>query len=289
MPSRDDATRKLRSGSREPLLRVEGLSVQFPVKQGLLRRTVGQVHALDGVDLRVLRGQTLAVVGEAGAGKTTLARSITGQLTPHAGKVLFESKDLLGSSKAELRLALRQIQLLTPEQLAGPEPVASFGGAETKLLILDEAVDALDAVAQLRLFDELRALQDERGLTCLLLTRSLQLAGALSDELVVLHAGQVVETGAPASLLNQPHHPYSRLLLEPAPTAGAAPSVPPDSGELRRVGCRFRARCAQAFARCAEEAPGLVAVTGGLSRCFLHDSETVSHADPHASPDSGAR
>lgn len=256
--------------------------MQFPVKQGLLRRTIGQVHALDGVDLRVLRGQTLAVVGEAGAGKTTLARSIMGQLTPHAGKVLFESKDLLGSSKAELRLALRQIQLLTHQQLAGSEPVGSFGGVETRLLILDEVVDALDAVAQLRLFDELRGLQDERGLTCLLLTRSLQLAGALADELVVLHAGQVVETGAPASLLNQPHHPYTRLLLDPTPRAAAAPSVPPDSGERLSAGCRFWARCPQAFARCAEEPPVLVAVTGGLSRCFLHDSETDSPAEPHA-------
>jgi oligopeptide/dipeptide ABC transporter ATP-binding protein len=104
----------------------------------------------------------------------------------------------------------------------------------------------------------------------------------LADELVVLHAGQVVETGAPASLLNQPHHPYTRRLLEAAPTAAAAPSTPPDSGELLRAGCRFRARCPQAFARCAEEAPVLVAVTGGLSRCFLHDSEADSGADPHA-------
>ena len=273
MPSRDDATRKLRSGSREPLLRVEGLSVQFPVKQGLLRRTVGHLHALDSVDLRLLRGQTLAVVGEAGAGKTTLARSITGQLTPHAGKVLFESKDLLAANKAELRVALRQVQLLTPEHLASADLPAALGGLETKLLILDEAVDALDAVAQLRVFDELRGQQDERGLTCLLLTRSLQLAGALADEIVVLHAGQVVETGAPASLLSQPHHPYTQRLLDP--TTPAPPSLPPESGEARSsaTACRFRARCPQVFARCAQEAPALVAVTGGLSRCLLHDSD----------------
>jgi oligopeptide/dipeptide ABC transporter ATP-binding protein len=276
LPSSDDATRKLRSGSREPLLRVEGLSVRFPVRQGLLRRTVGHLEALDSVDLRVLRGQILAVVGEAGAGKTTLARSITGQLAPHTGKVLFESKDLLAASKTEQRLALRHVQLLTPEQVSEAEPVASFGGAETKLLILDEGVDALDAVAQLRLFNELRGLQDERGLTCLLLTRSLQLAGALADEIVVLHAGQVVETGAPASLLHQPHHPYTQRLLDP--TRPVSASLPPESGEPRAA-CRFRGRCPQVFARCGEEAPALVAVTGGLSRCFLHDSERDSQTD----------
>jgi peptide/nickel transport system ATP-binding protein len=275
LPSSDDATRKLRSGSREPLLRVEGLSVQFPVKQGLLRRTVGHLHALDSVDLRVLRGQTLAVVGEPGAGKTTLARCITSQLAPQAGKVLFESRDLLAASKAELRLALRQVQLLTPEQLASADLLAVLAGSETKLLILDEAVDALDPVAQLRLFDDLRGQQDERGLTCLVLTRSLQLAGALADEIVVLHAGQVVETGAPASLLSQPHHPYTQRLLDP--TSPTSSSLPPESGEARAA-CRFRARCPQVFARCGEEAPALVAVTGGLSRCFLHDSERDSQA-----------
>ena len=275
MPSSDEATRKLRSGSREPLLRVEGLSVQFAVKQGLLRRTVGHRQALDSVDLRVLRGQTLAVVGEAGAGKTTLALSITGQLAPRAGKVLFESKDVLAASNAELRRALRQVQLITPEQLAGAELAASFGSAEIKLAILDEAVDALDAVAQLRVFDELRAQQDARGLSCLLLTRSLQLAGALADEIVVLHAGQVVETGAPASLLRQPHHPYTQRLLDP--TTSTALSLPPES-EQPRSACRFRARCPQVFPRCGEEAPTLVAVTGGLSRCFLHDSERDSEA-----------
>jgi oligopeptide/dipeptide ABC transporter ATP-binding protein len=272
LPSSDDATRKLRSGSRDPLLRVEGLCVQFAVKQGLLRRTVGQVWALDGVDLRVLRGQTLAVVGETGAGKTTLGRTIGRLVAPTAGKLLFEGKDLLALGKADLRPALRHILLVTPETLAAPDALTALAALEPKLLIFDEAFAALDAVARLRVFEQLRRLQDEQGFTCLVLTRSLELASSLADEIVVLHAGQIVESGSTAGLVKRPHHPYTQSLL--GQSQAATPSEPPPaSGSERPVGCRFRLRCPHAFIRCAEEAPSLVAVAGGLSRCFLHDPD----------------
>ena len=274
LPSRDDATRKLRSGSREPLLRVEGLSVQFPVKQGLLRRTVGQVRALDNVDLRVLRGQTLAVVGESGAGKTTLAQRIAGLAPANAGKVLFEGKDLFKLGKAERRLALQQIVLVTPETFARPEALTALVALEPKLLIFDEAFEAFDAAARQQVAVELRRLQDERALSCLLLTRSLELAGVLSDEVLVLHAGQIVEAGATASLVQHPRHPYTQSQLS-APTA-ATPVQPPAAGSPGHAeGCLFRAHCPHAFARCAVEAPALFAVPGGLSRCWLHDPEAA--------------
>jgi oligopeptide/dipeptide ABC transporter ATP-binding protein len=273
LPSSDDATRKLRSGSREPLLRVEGLCTQFPVKQGLLRRTVGQVRAVDGVDLRLLRGQVLAVVGEAGAGKTTLARSICRLVAPSAGKVRFEGKDLLSLVNPELRNLLGQIQIVTREALAGPDALQALQALvklEPKLLILDEPFESLPDSVRLRLFDRLRQLQDDRGLTCLLLTRSIPLARALADQAAVMHAGQIVETGATASLFDRPQHPYTQSLL--APIASAQPSAPPASDRKGHgVGCRFRARCPQAFTRCDEEEPTLFAVPGGLSRCLLHD------------------
>jgi len=250
-------------------LRVEGLSAEFPVKQGLLRRTVGQLRVLDAVDLRLRRGQLLAVVGEAGAGKTTLARIIAGLSPASAGKVLFEGKDLAALGKAEQRSALDQIRIVEPAALAVPGALAAL---PAKLLVFDEAFDACDAAARLRLFLEIRQLQDEQGLSCLLLTRSIELAGALSDEILVLHAGQVVESGATASLLSHPQHPYTQSLLNPEPAA-AAPQASPDSAEPRRAGCAFRAQCPQAFERCAAEAPMLFAVPGGLSRCFLRDPE----------------
>lgn len=249
--------------------------MEFAVKQGLLRRTVGQVWALDNVDLRVLRGQTLAVVGEASSGKTTLGRTIGGLITPSAGKLLFEGKDLLALGRAELRGLLRQIQLVTPQTLAGAEALSTLAALEPKLLIFDEAFEAFDAAARLRLFGQLRGLQDEHAFSCLVLTRSLELASSLADEILVLHAGQIVEAGSTASLLKQPHHPYTQSLLSPTPVAGPAQPPPSSSREPRerREECRFRGRCPHAYARCAEEAPKLFAVPGGLSRCFLHDPD----------------
>jgi oligopeptide/dipeptide ABC transporter ATP-binding protein len=275
LPSSDDATRKLRSGSRDPLLRVEGLCAQFPVKQGLLRRTVGQVRAVDSVDLRVLRGQVLAVVGEAGAGKTTLARSLCRLVTPTAGRVLFDGKDLSTVAKPELKSLLSQIQIVSPETFAVTEPSAALRALaerEPRLVILDEPFAALDDAVRLRLFAQIRALPDERGMTFLLLTQSLPLAGALADEIAVMHAGQIVETGAAASLLAHPQHPYTQSLQ--AAQASPPRSVPPISDREGRVkGCRFRDRCPHAVVRCAEEEPTLFAVPGGLSRCFLHDPD----------------
>ncbi len=278
LPHSDDATRKLRSGSRDPLLRVERLSVQFAVKQGLLRRTVGQVRALDSVDLRVLRGQTLAVVGEPGAGKTTLGRTITRLITPSAGKILFEGKDLLALGKAEARGLLARIQLVTAETLARPDSLTALAALEPKLLIFDEAFAAFDAAAQLRLFEQLRRLQDEHAFTCLLLTRFLELASALAGDILVLHAGQIVESGSTASLVKQPHHPYTRSLLSLPVATG--PSRPPSSEGLERLeGCRFRERCPHAYPRCAREEPALFAVPGGLSRCFLQDPDGPGPTD----------
>ncbi len=260
------------------MLRVEGLCTHFAVKQGILRRTVGQVRAVDGVDLRVLRGQTLAVAGEAGAGKTTLARSICRVLPADSGKVLLEGKDLLAMSKSDFRALGQQLQIVSAEMLAVPEPLSvlrALLAAEPKLLIFDEAFAGLADAARLGLFEELRRQQDERGLACLLLTREPKLSSALADQLAVLHAGQIVETGATASVLASPRHPYTEALLAAEPVT--PPSTPPASGRAElQPGCRYRARCPHAFARCAQEEPALFVVPGGLSRCFLNDTEAPS-------------
>ena len=106
----------------ETLLRVEGLRTWFPVRAGLLRRTRGHVRAVDGVDLEVPAGRTLALVGESGCGKTTVGRSILRLEEPRMGAVWFDGVDLIGLSPSALRPYRRAIQIVFQDPLASLDP-----------------------------------------------------------------------------------------------------------------------------------------------------------------------
>ena len=106
----------------EVLLRVEGLRTWFPIRKGLFRRTVGHVRAVDGVDLEIRRGETLALVGESGCGKTTVGRSLLRLVEPTAGKIWFDGVDLAQLSRAALRPYRRAIQIVFQDPLASLDP-----------------------------------------------------------------------------------------------------------------------------------------------------------------------
>ena len=74
----------------EPLLRVSNLEKKFPIQRGLLKRTVGQIHAVDGISFEIAQGETLGLVGESGCGKSTTARLILRLLDPTAGEIFFD-------------------------------------------------------------------------------------------------------------------------------------------------------------------------------------------------------
>jgi len=108
--------------SSEPLLRVEGLRTWFPIKKGVLRRTIGHVRAVDGVDLTIRAGRTTALVGESGCGKTTVGRSILRLIEPTAGSVIFDGRDLLALGPSELRRARQHIQMVFQDPMTALDP-----------------------------------------------------------------------------------------------------------------------------------------------------------------------
>src|SRR6185437_5990012 len=99
-------------GGSESLISLRGLKVHFPVFSGLRRRQTGTVHAVDGVDLDVKRGETIGLVGESGCGKSTLGRAILQLVRPTAGEVRFDGVELTVLDDEELRPLRRRMQMV---------------------------------------------------------------------------------------------------------------------------------------------------------------------------------
>jgi microcin C transport system ATP-binding protein len=254
------------------ILCAEDVRVWFPVKRGILRRTVDHIKAVDGVSIAVREGRTLGVVGESGSGKTTLGLALLRLIGSH-GRIQFQGREIQGVSSKALRPLRREMQIVFQDPYGSLSPRLSVGqiveeglGAhrigtrderramieqalrevgidpeardryphefsggqrqriaiaraivlEPRLLVLDEPTSSLDMSVQAQIVDLLRELQARHRLAYVFISHDLKVVRALSDEIVVMREGRIVERGQTAEIFAAPREAYTKALLAAA-------------------------------------------------------------------------
>jgi peptide/nickel transport system ATP-binding protein len=327
------------------MVEVRGVSRRFAKKLDIaakLARRLGAdvkeevVHAVDGVDLRIRKGEVVGLVGESGCGKSTLGRIVAGILPQSDGQVFWNGQDvaaLSGSLAREAKLKRQMIfqdpyASLNPrmrvadivgeaplvhglvrrgdfdayvdEQMrrAGLDPgfkrryphqfsggqrqrigIARALAVQPEFIVCDEAVAALDVSIQAQILNLFMRIRRELDLTYLFISHDLGVVEHLSDRVMIMYLGRVVEEAPTERVFRAPNHPYTRSLLDSVPrienrkrafavVKGEIPSpLNPPSG------CHFHPRCPLAFDRCKVEVPKLREVAPGQrSACHLNDA-----------------
>jgi oligopeptide transport system ATP-binding protein len=306
------------------------LKKYYPIRRGFNPFSRGGkrfVKAVDDVSIKVPRGKTVAILGESGCGKTTLARALTLLSPPTSGEIIFDGqvitkgkvnykklyremqmvfqdpdssldprlkvrdsiaepcKGLLGRDNVQVQaLVMKSLNAVglssehadrVPAHLSGGQKqrvaIARAIAPQPKLVILDEPTSALDASVQAQILNLLLDLQKNFHLTYVIITHNISVAEYLSDLLVVMYAGNVVEYGPSGSVIAKPRHPYTITLIASAPVPnpwkrnllsteikGEVPSaINPPSG------CKFHPRCPYAEQVCTDKVPELREIAPG--------------------------
>ena len=328
---------------KERIFQVRDLRVWFPIKKGLMKKTVGHVKAVDNVSLDVYKGETLGIVGESGCGKSTFGKAIMMLNQPTGGQVLFNYggafKDITKFTKDELFQFRKKVQMVFQDPYSALNPLkkiyTSFeeplkvhgvnskeerekvmidvlkmvniqpdylmryphefsGGQRQRLciaralevrpevLICDEPVSALDVSIQAQVLNLMKQIQKDLNLTYLFIAHDLSVVQYMSNRIVVMYLGKIVEVADSRELYEKPLHPYTQALLSAIP-------VPEIHQEKKRVvlggevpspinkptGCAFHPRCSCCTERCRQEEPKLNRYKDGehLIACHLYDQE----------------
>lgn len=305
--------------SAVPVLSVDGLSVEFRTRSGI-------VKALENVSFAVNKGEMVAIVGESGSGKSVTAFTVMGILDAAGrvtrGNATFGGLDLLAAQEATLRgirgremsmifqnprvalnpirrvgdqiadvllqhgnvtrreapkraiEMLQKVRIPDPERRAKAYPFELSGGmcqrimiaialsCSPKLLIADEPTTGLDVTTQAAIMDLIAELGAEQGMATLLITHDLGMAAEYCDQIVVMHAGHIVEAAPTAELFAHPRHPYTAKLIAATPKPSvslhdlvAIPGNLPDLRAAEIAPCRYSLRCERRQARCDQALP----------------------------------
>ncbi|MFI9625884.1 ABC transporter ATP-binding protein [Streptomyces sp. NPDC052042] len=231
-----------------------------------------EVTSLPKKDLRSLRARTVRMVFQdpwaAFHPMHTIGRQLVesaraadpGLSTERARQLAVETLEAVGVTDAPQRLRAR------PQEVSGGQlqrsMIAMCLVGAPRVLLCDEPTTALDVTTQAAVLDLLRDLADERGIAVLMSTHDLGLIREIADRVVIMYAGQVVEDGPVAAVLDDPRHPYTRALIAARPDPSAArlqpiPGIAPSATE-RVNGCAFAPRCPSAVPACREEDPPVI-------------------------------
>jgi len=257
------------------LLKVENLSVWFPVKKNLLGKTLAYTKAVDDVSFEVIKGETLGLVGESGCGKTTLGRTLLRLIEPTSGKIIYNGIDLTKKKTNEIKPLRKDIQLVFQDPYSSLNPRLTIGNAiaeplrvhgeyknelqrkekvidllekvnlgakhfsryphefsggqrqriviaralalNPSFIICDEPVSALDVSVQAQVLNLLNDIKKEFGFTSIFISHDLSVVRYISDRIMVMHKGKIVEHGAADEVYYQPKNEYTRSLVASIP------------------------------------------------------------------------
>ena len=283
------------SGSGKSVLSFAILGIQDAaarITQGSIRFAGQDLLAGGGHALAGLRGRELAMIFQNPRVALNPIRPVGSQIED----VLRRHTTLRGKAlRARAIECLSEVRIPDPERRYGAYPFELSGGmcqrvmiaialaCRPKLLIADEPTTGLDVTTQAAIMRLVRELGRERGMATLLITHDLGLARDFCDDLAVMHAGHIVETGPVEQLFRAPAHPYTAQLIRTTPVGQDnlqnLAAIPGNLPDLRRSDlpcCRFSERCERRVTACGEPLPAQPCGVGHVVHCHVPLSRSAA-------------